>query len=137
MPRVTSMPPSAYNRTISTIRDYPRMVMELEQLKRDAGSIKATNYDCMPKGSGGGSGLEDKIAHLVDLENEVQKMQAVIETIPADMRNGIMNNILYNMGFPRNEYGQAVPSLRQWQREKNKFVLRFAREMRIYGVYAK
>ena len=137
MPRVTSMPPSAYNRTISTIRDYPRMVMELEQLKRDAGSIKATNYDCMPKASGGGSGLEDKIAHLVDLEKEVQKMQAVIETIPADMRNGIMNNILYNMGFPRNEYGQAVPSLRQWQREKNKFVLRFAREMRIYGVYAK
>ena len=135
MPRVTSMPPTAYNRTISTIRDYPRMVMELEQLTRETGSIKAANYDGMPKGASGGSGIENEIAYLVDLEREVQKIQAVIDTIPADMRDGIMNNILYNMGFPRNEYGHAVPSLRQWQREKNKFVLRFAHEMRIYGKY--
>ena len=135
MPRVTCMPPTAYNRTISTIRDYPRMVMELEQLKRDAGSVKATNYDGMPKGVGSnglGNGLEDKIAHLVDLEREVERMQAVIETIPTDMRDGILHNILYNTPYPRNEYAQLVPSLSTWKREKRKFVLRFARELRIY-----
>ena len=56
MPKITCMPPTAYNRTISTIRDYPRMVCELEQLKRDAGCLKSSKYDGMPKGSSVGSG---------------------------------------------------------------------------------
>ena len=137
MPKITCMPPTAYNRTISTIRDYPRMVCELEQLKRDAGCLKSSKYDGMPKGSSGGSGLEDKIAHVVDLEREIKKMQAVFSTIPADMRDGIMDNIMYNMPFPVNEYAQLVPSLREWQRVKREFIIRFAREMRIYGKYAK
>lgn len=137
MPKITCMPPTAYNRTISTIRDYPRMVCELEQLKRDAGCLKSSKYDGMPKGSSGGSGLEDKIAHVVDLEREIEKMQAVFSTIPADMRDGIMDNIMYNMPFPVNEYAQLVPSLREWQRVKREFIIRFAREMRIYGKYAK
>ena len=136
MPKITCMPPTAYNRTISTIRDYPRMVCELEQLKRDAGCLKSSKYDGMPKGSSGGSGLEDKIAHVVDLEREIEKMQAVFSTIPADMRDGIMDNIMYNMPFPVNEYAQLVPSLREWQRVKRDFIIRFAREMRIYGKYA-
>lgn len=131
MPKVTSMPPTAYNRTISTIRDYPRMVYELEQLKRDAGCLKGTNYDAMPKGSSGGSGLDAKIAEIVDLEREVQKMQDIIDTIPEEFRKGIMDNIIYRVGFPH------IPSRATWYREKSKFILRFAKEMRIYGKYAK
>lgn len=131
MPKITSMPPTAYNRTISTIRDYPRMVYELEQLKRDAVHLKATNYDGLPKGSSGGSGLEDKIAEIADLELEIQKMQSIIDTIPEEFRKGIMDNILYRVGFPH------IPSRATWYREKSKFVLRFAKEMRIYGKYKK
>ena len=135
MSKVTCMPSTAYNRTISTIRDYPRMVMELEQLKRDAGYLKATIYDDMPKGNGTPTGLEDKIAVIVDMEKEIEKMRECIDTIPEDMRNGIMNNILYNMPFPYNEYAQLVPSLRTWQTEKRKFIVMFARVMRIYPRY--
>lgn len=131
MPKVTSMPPTAYNRTISTIRDYPRMVYELEQMKRDVVCLKIANYDGMPKGTSSGSGLETKIAEMTDLEREVMKMQSIIETIPEEFRKGIMNNIIHRMGFPH------IPSRATWYREKSKFVLRFAKEMRIYGKYQK
>ena len=133
MPKITCMPPTAYNRTISTIRDYPRMVCELEQLKRDAGCLKSSKYDGMPKGSSGGSGLEDKIARVVDLEREVQKMQECIDTIPADMRDGILDNIFYNTGFPRNEYGQLVPEMSTWKRVKRNFIVCVAHKLRIYS----
>lgn len=131
MSKVTCMPPTAYNRTISTIRDYPRMVMELEQMRNDVEGISAASIDGMPKSSGN-AGLEDKVARLVDLEREVQEMKRCINSMPSDMRDGIMNNILYNMPFPRNEYAQMVPSLRTWQIEKQKFVKCFARAMKIY-----
>ena len=127
------MPPTAYNRTISTIRDYPRMVYELECLKRDAGCLKAASYDAMPKGTGCCSGLDDKIAHIVDLETEIQKMQECIDTIPADMRDGILDNIFYNTGFPRNEQGQLVPEMSTWKRAKREFIVRVAHKFRIYS----
>ncbi|MBP3342298.1 MAG: hypothetical protein J6K99_07210 [Peptococcaceae bacterium] len=130
MPRVRSMPATAYNRTIATIRDYPRMMYEYERLKCDIG-IKAANYDGMPKAAAG-NGMEEKIIRLADLEAEIAAFQGVIETIPADMRDGIMNNILYGIRFPLNEYAQLVPSLREWQREKTEFIVRVARKLRIY-----
>lgn len=133
MPKITCMPPTAYNRTISTIRDYPRMVYELECLRRDAGCLKAASYDAMPKGTSAGSGLEDKIARVVDLEREVQKMQECIDTIPADMRDGILDNIFYNTGFPRNEDGQLVPEMSTWKRVKRNFIVCVAHKLRIYS----
>ena len=107
------------------------MVYELEQLNRDAGCLMGTNYDAMPKGSSGSSGLDAKIAEIVDLEREVQKMQDIIDTIPEEFRKGIMDNIIYRVGFPH------IPSRATWYREKSKFILRFAKEMRIYGKYQK
>lgn len=131
MSKVTCMPVTAYNRTISTIRDYPRMKRELDQLKADVGCISATNYDGMPKG-GTSDGLADKIAHLVDLERDMEKMQNCIDTMPDDMRDGILRNILYNEPYPLNDYAQIVPSLRVWQKEKQKFVICFAKAMKIW-----
>lgn len=125
------MPVSAYNRTIFTIRDYPRMVCEYEQLKRDVG-VKAASYDGMPKGESVGSALEEKAAKLLDLEREINFIQDVIATIPDDMRDGIMNNILYGMRFPLNSYGQMVPSFATWKREKSKFVSLMAHKLKIY-----
>lgn len=125
------MPVSAYNRTIFTIRDYPRMVCEYEQLKRDVG-VKAASYDGMPKGESVGSALEEKAAKLLDLEREINFIQDVIATIPDDMRDGIMNNILYGMRFPLNGYGQMVPSFATWKREKSKFVSLMAHKLKIY-----
>lgn len=129
MPKVTCMSSTAYNRTIATIRDYPRMVYELEQLKRDAGTVRATSIDGMPK-AGTGSGLDDKIALIVDLERDIERMQQCIDTIPADLRDGVMNNILYNTAYPRNEYGHTVPDIRTWKRAKREFVVLFAKTMR-------
>lgn len=131
MPRVRTMPASAYNRTIFTIRDYPRMVCEYERLKRDTG-VKATSYDGMPKTTMQGNSLEEKAAKLVDLEREIQLIQDALAKAPDDMREGIINNIIYGMRFPLNEYGQLVPSLRTWQREKNLFITRVAHTMKIY-----
>lgn len=131
MPRVRTMPASAYNRTIFTIRDYPRMVCEYERLKRDT-EVKATSYDGMPKTTMQGNSLEEKAAKLVDLEREIQLIQDALAKAPDDMREGILNNIIYGMRFPLNEYGQLVPSLRTWQREKNLFITRVAHTMKIY-----
>lgn len=131
MPRVRTMPASAYNRTIFTIRDYPRMVCEYERLRRDTG-VKATNYDGMPKTTMQGNSLEEKAAKLVDLEREIILIQDALAKAPDDMREGIINNIIYGMRFPLNEYGQLVPSLRTWQREKNLFITRVAHMMKIY-----
>lgn len=131
MPNVKTMPSTAYNRTISTIRDYPRMVYEVERLRRDTASVKATNYSGMPSG-GTPSGMDDKIARLVDLERDVEKMREVIDTIPEDMRDGIMNNVMYGIGFPRNRDGYLVPSIATWKREKQKFIVLMAHKMRIY-----
>lgn len=131
MPRVTCMPPTAYNRTIAMIRDYPRMLCELEEKKRDMLCLKASSIDGMPKGDGI-AGLDDIIAEVDAMEREIQKMQSIIDTIPEDMRNGIMNNILYNTGYPRNEHGQLVPDIRTWKRAKREFVILLAREMRIH-----
>ena len=131
MPRVRTMPASAYNRTIFTIRDYPRMVCEYERLRRDTG-VKATNYDGMPKTTMQGNSLEEKAAKLVDLEREIILIQDALAKAPDDMREGILNNIIYGMRFPLNEYGQLVPSLRTWQREKNLFITRVAHTMKIY-----
>lgn len=141
MPRVRKMPTTAYNRVKAVMRDYDRRLAELEQLKSDIVHIKATNYDGMPKCAGSGSGLEDKIAFMVDLEKEMEKelgkIQKCIDLIPADMRDGIVNNVTKGTYFPLNEQYQLVPSLRTWQREKEKFMLRVARELHIYIKYPK
>lgn len=137
MPRVKCMPTSVYNLTKAVMKDYKRRVVELEQLKRDAVCIKASSYDGMPKCASGSGGLDDKMAYMVDLEAEIEKIQKCIDLIPADMRDGIVDNLTENMRFPLNEYGQLVPSLRTWQREKEKFMLRVARELRIYVKYPK
>lgn len=141
MPRVKYMPDSACRRVKAIMRDYNRRVAELERLKRDVVCLKASNYDGMPKGSSTGSGMEDKIAFMVDLENELEaelnKIQKCIDLIPADMRDGMVEHMTDGTRFPLNEYGQLVPSLRTWQREKEKFILRLARELHIYVKYPK
>lgn len=132
MPKITSMPTEPYNITKWTIRDYDRKVSQLEQMKRDVESLKAASNDGMPK-SANGPGLDDKIAAMVDLEKEVQKIQKCIDTLPPDMRDGVMNNIRYGMDYPRNDCGNYVPSKRTWKRVKKKFMMLVAKELHIYG----
>lgn len=133
LPNIRTMPVTAYNRTVCTIRDYPRMVCELEQLKQDAVQLRAAAYSDMPKGSSGSGGLDDKVARMTDLEKEVNRIREVIDTLPSDMRKGIMDNVLYGIDFPRNEYGQMVPSRRTWQRVKRDFITLMAHKLRIYN----
>lgn len=133
LPNIRTMPRTAYNRTVCTIRDYPRMVCELEQLQKDAVCLQVAKYDGLPRGSSGSGGLEDKVARMTDLETEVNRIREVIDTLPSDMRKGIMDNVLYGIDFPRNEYGQMVPSRRTWQRVKRDFITLMAHKLRIYN----
>lgn len=132
MPKITCMPTTSYNITKWTIRDFSRKVSQLEQMKRDIASLKATKYDGLPKGAMA-PGLDDKIAAMTDLEKEVKKMQKCIDTLPPDMRDGIMNNIEHGMDFPRNEFGHYVPGLSTWKRTKKRFMILVAHEFQIYG----
>ena len=134
MPRTKSMPSTAYNRTICTIRDYPRLMRECEQLKA-AAEVKATVYDGLPKGTEQINRVEARAIRLADLEAEIKVMQELMETIPPDMRDGILNNIYYGNRFPPNEWGKLVPSLREWQREKQLFITRTAHRLNIYKKY--
>lgn len=132
MPKITSMPTTVRNITKWTIKDYPRKVSQLEQMKCDIESLKAASIDGMPKGEAV-PGLDDKIAAMVDLEKEVETIQACIDTLPPDMRDGILNNIIKGDDYPRNDYGNYVPSKRTWKRVKKKFMILVAKELRIYG----
>lgn len=132
MPRkTTSMPPTAYARTISTIRDYPRMKSDLRIMQSELG-IHATNNDGMPHGNKTGSAVEDTAIRMADAQAIVDAIEWCIDKVPADMRTGILNNIMYRVPFPRNEYAQLVPSLSTWKRAKSDFVVCVARKLRIY-----
>lgn len=129
--KITSMPPTAYARTISTIRDYPRMKFDLERMRKDVG-LHSANNDGMPKGTEMHSNVEDAAIRMADAQALIDAVEKCIDKIPEDMRSGILNHILYRMPFPRNEYAQLVPSLRTWQREKQIFVCCVAHTLRIY-----
>ena len=127
MPKVRCMPATKYNRTISTIRDYPRMVYEYEGLKRDVG-VGAVGHDGMPNGSMVDSEVEEKAVRMADLKRLIDDddIQSVIDTIPPDMQDGILDNIYYGTRFPLNEYGQLVSSLSTWKCEKKGIILLFS-----------
>ncbi len=117
------MPTTAYNRTIWTIKDYPRLKSEYDQLKNSAAA--SASAPC-------GSNVEEVTTRLADLEAEICQMQELINTIPADMREGIMDNICYEKSFPKNEQGKLVPSLATWKHEKQKFIVLVAHARNIY-----
>lgn len=129
--KITCMPHTAYSRTIATIRDYPRMKFDLERMKKEIG-LHASVQDGMPKGTEVHSAVEDAAIRMADVEALILAIEWCIERVPADMRTGILNNILYRMPFPRNEYAQLVPSISTWKREKSNFVVCVAHKLRIY-----
>lgn len=131
LPRVRSMPPSVYNRAVSTVRDYPRMVREYDRLSKSLGA-KAATSDGMPKSASMGSNVEEKAVRMADLDADIQRIKKNLHLVPDDMRDGILNNVVHGSRFPLNEWGQLVPSLRTWQREKQLFLIRIAHEFKFY-----
>lgn len=125
--KVQRMDNRAYNRTVATIRDYPRMVERLQEMREDAESINATSYDGMPKAQHSPGGNDEGIIRVVMLEQEVEKIQRAMQDIPPDMRAGVMNSILSGDRYPRNEWGYLVPSLNVWSKQKNDFIERVAK----------
>lgn len=125
MPRVTVMPKTAYNRTLAMVRDYPRMCEELIRMKNSIG-IGACNQDGMPKGNEVKSAVEKYAIRLADLEDQVNTIKVCIDSIPEDMRNGILNNIYYRVRYP------LMPSDSSWSREKQKFLVCAAEKLGIY-----
>lgn len=127
MPKVKRMDSRAYNRTIATIRDYPRMIERLEHMREDVEGIKATSYDGMPKAQFVPGANDEATVKLVMLEQDVKKIQDALDLVPPDMRAGIINNILTGDRFPRNEWGYLVPCRNTWQNHKGKFIERVAK----------
>lgn len=123
MPKIKVMPDTAYRRTVATVRDYPRMVAEVQRLKNDTASVKSTVYSDMPKGRAP-STMADKVATIADMEQSISCIQRALESLPPDLRQGVYNNVVYGVRFPH------VPSLSTWERNKRRFLLQAAKNMR-------
>lgn len=125
MSRVTLMPNTAYKLTLAEISDYPRKVADLAILKANIG-IGAVNQDGMPKGNDVHSNVEEAAIRIADMEAKVNAIDKCINSMPSDMRQGVLNNIWYRTSFP------YIPELRTWQRVKRRFIKCVAKELGIY-----
>lgn len=119
---VRQMPATAYQRAVTIIRDQPRVKREAERLRIDISRAERAGRD---------TSIEKE--DLEEAERFLDAIQEVLDScVDSDMQQGIMDNIIYRISFPRNEYAQMVPSRNTWQRSKKIFIAQIAHKFRVY-----
>lgn len=103
------------------IRDYERLKAERNEI--------IYSYNCqqdgLPKGNTVGNPTEDRAIKLERLSHELDAIDQALLLVDQDMRNGILNNIYYGVYFPH------YPSVRTWQRVKQRFIYQVAKNLKI------
>lgn len=91
------LPKAVYNKTLWTIRDYHRVKEEVDTMITVGGG----NSDGPSSGAPGDPTyrLAVKYADYLDIVNAIDMAK---DKIPKEYREGIWNNILYNVRYPRN-----------------------------------
>lgn len=115
------LPKTVYNRVLWLIRDYERMKAERNEIIH--------GYNCeqdgLPHGSETGNPTMDKALKLETLGREMEAVEQALLLVDEDMRNGIINNICYQVPYP------YYPSNSTWARNKRVFVYQVARNLKL------
>lgn len=115
------LPKTLYYRVLWLIRDYERLKAERNEI--------IYSYNCqqdgLPKGNTVGNPTEDRAIKLERLSRELDAIDQALLLVEQDMRSGILNNICYGVYFPH------YPSVRTWQRVKQRFIYQVAKNLKI------
>lgn len=115
------LPKTVYNRVLWLIRDYERMKAERNEILY-SGNREVSD---MPRGSERGNPTMDKALRLETLGREMEAVEGALLLVQEDLRNGVMNNICYQVAYP------YFPDRTTWWREKVKFVNQVARNLKL------
>lgn len=115
------LPKTLYNRTLGVIRDYERMKSERNDILHGGSCAQ----DGLPRGSGLGNPTESKALKLEQISRDMEAVEQALLLVDEDMRDGIMNNICYWVGYPR------YPSRSTWARNKRFFVYNTAKNLKL------
>lgn len=115
------LPKTVYHRTLWVIRDYERMKAERNEILYSY----SCEQDGMPHGSDVGNPTEVKALKLEQISKDMEAVEQALLTVDDDMRNGIINNICYQVPYP------YYPSLSTWIRRKRKFMHDVAQNLKL------
>lgn len=115
------LPKTVYNRVLWLIRDYERMKAERNEIIHGY----SCEQDGLPHGSETGNPTMDKALKLETLGREMEAVEQALLLVDEDMRNGIINNICYQVPYP------YYPSESTWLRRKKKFIHDVAKNLKL------
>lgn len=99
------LPQTVYLQAIYKIRDYDRMVLELERALESSPEPS----DGMPKGTGTSNPTERAVIKRSKYLNDVGVIKKCFEVVPDEYKKGVWNNIVFRKRFPddaaRSTYG--------------------------------
>mgnify|MGYP000848633317 FL=1 len=99
------LPQTVYLQAIYKIRDYDRMVLELERALESSPEPS----DGMPKGTGTSNPTERAVIKRSKYLNDVAVIDKCFNTVPNEYKKGVWNNIVFRERFPndaaRSTYG--------------------------------
>ena len=105
-----------YVRTITLIRDYPRMCQMREAILYES-----------PKEPGGGHGpgrpTESKALRMATLDDDIRAIERALDKIPREYRQGVMDNIICRTRQADLPYA----SERTWRYQKAAFIWHVAK----------
>lgn len=109
------LPHNVYMSVIYIIRDYPRV-----KALRDSIIDETT-----PASGGSPAGsysqpTESKAIRLVELSDKCSAIERALEVVPAEYRDGIMRNIIYQIPYP------TYAGKNTWSRWRIRFLIRAA-----------
>lgn len=85
-----------YNRVLSTVRDYPRMIESINDILYGGSAIN----DGMPKSSGIGKPTEKKAILIEQIEFTVDAINKALKLIPIEYRQYIFDNVVHKIKYP-------------------------------------
>lgn len=115
------LPKTVYNRVLWLIRDYERMKAERNEIVHGYNCVQ----DGLPRGNEMGNPTMDRAIKLEMLGREMEAVEQALLLVDEDLRNGVMNNICYQVSYP------FFPSIRTWGRARSKFIHKVAENLKL------
>lgn len=106
------LPHNVYMQCLYAVRDYDRMKKEMQDILFASPGAS----DGMPRGSTIGNPTSNKAIKRESLQQRCEAIEQALLMIPLEYRRGVMNNILYQCGYPA-DAGEAT-----YQRWRQRFL---------------
>jgi len=113
------LPDTLYRRVIALIRDYDRLKDEYHEVLHSGGQ----RPDGQPRGTQVSNPTERKAIRMALISSELKAVEQAIVVIPHEYRNGVQDNVTYQVRYP----DDADP--RTYRRWKQRFIYSVAANM--------